>query len=85
MTTTARIYITLRKGILDPQGQAVAGALRGLGFDAVEDARQGKVIDLTLSGDVNAAEAKAQLEKMCQELLANPVMEDFRVEILDAA
>lgn len=85
MSAKARIYITLRKGILDPQGQAVAQALRGLGFDAVQDARQGKVIDLMLSGDVNAADAKAQLEKMCQQLLANPVMEDFRVEILDVA
>ena len=84
MSTKARITITLRSGILDPQGQAVAHALRGLGFAGVEDARQGKVIDLTLSGNVNAAEAKKQLEKMCGDLLANPIMEDFRVEILAA-
>ncbi len=83
--TKARIYITLRGGILDPQGQAVAQALRGLGFDGVTDARQGKVIELTLADGVNATDAKAQLEKMCQQLLANPVMEDYRVEILGAA
>ncbi len=85
MSTKARIYITLRGGILDPQGQAVAHALRGLGFDGVQDARQGKVIELTLTDGVNAADAKTQLEKMCQQLLANPVMEDYRVEILSAA
>jgi len=85
MSTSARIYITLRKGILDPQGQAVAQALRGLGFAGVADARQGKVIDVTLADGVNMGDAKTQLEKMCQQLLANPVMEDFRVEILGAA
>ncbi len=85
MTTKARIYITLRGGILDPQGQAVAQALRGLGFDGVQDARQGKVIDLTLADGTDATKAKAELEKMCQQLLANPVMEDYRVEILSAA
>ncbi len=78
----ARIIITLRSGILDPQGQAIAHALNGLGFDGVEDARQGKVIELKLSDTVNADEAKAQLEKMCQQLLANPVMEDYRVEMV---
>ncbi len=80
--TVARIYITLRKGILDPQGQAVAGALRGLGFDGVEDARQGKVIELKLKDGAGTAETKTQLEKMCQQLLANPVMEDYRVEMI---
>lgn len=80
----ARIYITLRNGILDPQGQAVAHALQGLGFANVEDARQGKVIELTLKSGTNSTEAKTQLEKMCQQLLANPVMEDYRVEIQEA-
>lgn len=78
----AKITITLRKGILDPQGQAVAHALQGLGFDAVQDARQGKMIELTLADGTNAEEAKAQLEKMCQQLLANPVMEDYQVEMV---
>jgi phosphoribosylformylglycinamidine synthase PurS subunit len=78
----ARITITLRSGILDPQGQAIAHALNGLGFDGVVDARQGKVIELKLSDTVNADEAKAQLESMCQQLLANPVMEDYRVEMV---
>lgn len=81
----ARIIITLRKGILDPQGQVVAHALQGLGFAGVTDARQGKVIELTLTGGQDAATAKSELEKMCAQLLANPVMEDYRVEILDAA
>lgn len=78
----AKITITLRKGILDPQGQAIAHALQGLGFAGVEDARQGKVIELTLADGTNAADAKSQLEKMCQQLLANPVMEDYSVEMV---
>jgi phosphoribosylformylglycinamidine synthase len=82
MSTQARVYITLRKGILDPQGQAIAHALKGLGFDGVADARQGKVIDITLADGVDSNHAKAEIEKMCQQLLANPIMEDYRVELL---
>ena len=76
----ARVHITLKKGDLDPQGKAIAGALAGLGFDEVADARQGKFIELDLKGD-DAAAARARVEAMCQKLLANTVIENYAVEI----
>ncbi len=78
----ARVTITLRKGILDPQGQAVANALRGQGFADVVDVRQGKIIEVELKTGADSATAKQQLEEMCKNLLANPVMEDYAVEIV---
>lgn len=74
----AVIHVSLKKGILDPQGRAIAGALKSMGFDEVEDARQGKVIELTLGG----AGDEARLREMCDRLLANPVIEDYRVELV---
>lgn len=76
----ARVHITLKKGVLDPQGKAIAGALHGLGFDEVADVRQGKFIELDLK-DTDAAAAKARVEAMCQKLLANTVIENYQVEI----
>lgn len=76
----ARIHVYLKPGVLDPQGAAVAGALKNLGFNEVESARQGKLIELDLSGD-DAEAAKARVEEMCQKLLANPVIENFSVEM----
>ncbi len=77
----ARVHITLKKGVLDPQGKAIAGALHGLGFDEVRDARQGKFIELDLAGE-DAAAARARVEAMCQKLLANTVIENYAVEIV---
>ena len=77
----ARVHITLKKGVLDPQGKAIAGALHGLGFDEVRDARQGKFIELDLAGEDPAA-ARARVEAMCQKLLANTVIENYAVEIV---
>lgn len=76
----ARIHVYLKPGVLDPQGAAVAGALKNLGFDEVENARQGKLIELDLSGG-DADAAKARVEEMCRKLLANPVIENFSVEM----
>jgi phosphoribosylformylglycinamidine synthase len=77
----ARVHITLKKGVLDPQGKAIAGALHGLGFDEVLDARQGKFIELDLKdGDADAA--RARVEAMCQKLLANTVIENYAIEIV---
>lgn len=76
----ARVVVTLRAGVLDPAGQAVASSLRQLGFAEVNDARLGKVIDLEL-GDVSREEAERRLQAMGQQLLANLVIEDFTVEI----
>ena len=81
MTVKARIHVYLKPGVLDPQGAAVAGALKNLGFDEVEKARQGKLIELDLSGDDSDA-AKSRVEDMCQKLLANPVIENFTVEMV---
>ncbi len=75
---TARIFITLKAGVLDPQGQAIQGALGALGFDGVESVRQGKVIDIELADGVDA---EARLTDMCEKLLANTVIEDYRVEV----
>jgi phosphoribosylformylglycinamidine synthase len=78
----ARIYVTLKLGVLDPQGQAIEGALGALGFDGVASVRQGKVFDIELA---DGADADARLKRMCEKLLANTVIEDFRVETLGAS
>lgn len=77
----ARIHVYLKPGVLDPQGAAVAEALKNLGFDEVENARQGKLIELDLAGDDDDA-AKARVEDMCKKLLANPVIENFSIEMV---
>ncbi|MEO1562494.1 MAG: phosphoribosylformylglycinamidine synthase subunit PurS [Pseudomonadota bacterium] len=77
----ARIYVTLKTGVLDPQGEAVKHSLGALGFDGVEAVRQGKVLDIELS-DQDDTQAKARLTEMCEKLLANTVIEDYRVELL---
>ena len=76
----ARVYVTLKAGVLDPAGKAVEGSLHALGFGQVSGVRLGKYIELQLP-DGNAAEARAQVEEMCRKLLANTVVENFRVEI----
>ena len=76
----ARVLVMPRTGVLDPQGKAVAQALAGLGFDGVEAARQGKVIELELA-ETDPAAAEAALAAMCERLLANPVIEDYSIEI----
>jgi phosphoribosylformylglycinamidine synthase PurS subunit len=76
----AKIKITLRKGVLDPQGKAIEGALHTLGFPEVEHVRQGKYIELDIPArDVMAA--KASVEAMCQKLLANTVIENYEIEL----
>jgi phosphoribosylformylglycinamidine synthase len=79
----ARIEIRLKPGILDPQGKAIAGALSGLGYAGLGDVRQGKLIELELPGASDRDAAAQSVEAMCRTLLANPVTEDFRVELLD--
>jgi phosphoribosylformylglycinamidine synthase len=74
----ARIFVTLKPSVLDPQGQAIQGALGALGFDGVASVRQGKVFDIELA---DARDAEPRLRAMCERLLANTVIEDFRVEI----
>ena len=70
------IYVTLKNGVLDPQGKAIHHALDGLGFSGVNDVRVGKLIEL----DVDEAVGEAEIEEMCRKLLANMVIENFRIE-----
>ena len=79
----ARVYVTYKPGVLDPQGKAVRGGLNTLGFAEVGDVRQGKYFEIRLE-EKDAGKAKQRVEEMCRKLLANPVMEDFRIE-LDAS
>ena len=76
----ARVTVTLKAGVLDPQGQAIEGSLKSLGFDGVESVRQGKVFDLVLDG-TDEANARSQLTSMCEKLLANTVIENYSIEI----
>jgi len=75
-----RVHITLKNGVLDPQGKAIAHALGTLGFDGVKDVRQGKFIEIELS-ETDPAKARARAEDMCARLLANTVIEDYAVDV----
>jgi len=76
----ARVTVTLKNGVLDPQGKAIEGALGALGFDGVAQVRQGKVFDLELAGD-DKAKAETELKAMCEKLLANTVIENYTISI----
>ena len=78
----ATVLVRPKPGILDPQGEAVGSALGHLGFE-VHDARVGKVIDLELESS-DAAAAKVEVEKMCEQLLANPLIESYEIELAEA-
>lgn len=78
----AKIHVTLKNGVLDPQGKAIANTLHGLGFGAVQEVRQGKYIELDLTHN-DAAKAKQEVEAMCGQLLANTVIENYRYELAD--
>ncbi|MGE0586063.1 MAG: phosphoribosylformylglycinamidine synthase subunit PurS [Flavobacteriaceae bacterium] len=77
----ARVTVTLKNGVLDPQGKAIEGALASLGFAGVDGVRQGKVFDIELEG-ADRARAEADLTAMCEKLLANTVIENYHVDIL---
>jgi len=79
---TAKVHIMLKKGILDPQGKTVHLALENLGIDQIEEVRMGKLIQLQL-GDVPEDEAENIARQACTKLLANPVIEDFRIELVN--
>ncbi|EKF41089.1 phosphoribosylformylglycinamidine synthase subunit PurS [Nitratireductor indicus C115] len=77
----ARVTVTLKNGVLDPQGKAIGGALAALGFAGVDSVRQGKVFDLELEGS-DKVKAETELKAMCEKLLANTVIEDYSVAII---
>ena len=76
----ARIHITLKKDVLDPQGKVIANSLSNLGFEGIQSVRQGKYIEIMLDGD-DKNSATIKLNEMCEKLLANLVIEDYSVEI----
>ncbi len=78
----AKVHITLKTGVLDPQGKAVQHALGSLGFSGVNEVRQGKYIELELA-ETDRAKAKAAVEEMCKGLLANTVIENYSIDLAD--
>ncbi len=76
----AKVIITLKNGVLDPQGKAIEGALAGLGFNGVDNVRQGKFIELDVDA-TTADDARTLVEDMCEKLLSNTVIENYRVEV----
>ena len=77
----ARVTVTLKTGVLDPQGKAIEGALGSLGVEGVRSVRQGKVFDIEIEA-ADPAAAKAELDRACEKLLANTVIENYRVELV---
>lgn len=77
---SAQVRVTLKNGVLDPQGKAIEGALGSLGFEGVEQVRQGKTFDVELTAD-SKSDAEASLAAMCEKLLANTVIEDYAVQV----
>lgn len=80
MRFQAEVLVTLRRGVLDAQGETVAGALKGLGYHGVSAVRVGKHLQLELDAE-SEDQARRQVDEMCRRLLANPVLEDYRVEL----
>lgn len=79
----ARIFVSPKTTVLDPQGQAIRSALHGLGYAAIADVRQGKLFELVVAEGVTREQALKDLETVAHEVLANPVIEEYRVELLD--
>jgi phosphoribosylformylglycinamidine synthase PurS subunit len=77
----AKVYVTLKPGILDPQGKAIQHAVELLGFDRIADVRQGKYFEIALDGALDREAAQEAATRMAREVLSNPVIEDYRVEI----
>ncbi len=76
----ARVYVTLKRTVLDPQGQTIRQALAGLGYQSIQEVRQGKVFEIQLNG-LSKEQARAQVEKVARDVLTNPVIEEFRFEL----
>lgn len=77
----ARIHVSLKSGVLDPQGKAIGNALASLGFTGIGEVRQGKLIEIELAGSSDREAARAKVEAMCKDLLANPVIENYAIEL----
>jgi phosphoribosylformylglycinamidine synthase len=77
----AKVYVTLKSGVLDPQGKAIHHSVELLGFDGIMDVRQGKYFEIALDGALDENNAREAASRMAREVLSNPVIEDYRVEI----
>lgn len=77
----AKVYVTLKSGVLDPQGKAIQHSVELLGFDGIADVRQGKYFEIALDGALDQDTAREAATRMAREVLSNPVIEDYRVEI----
>ena len=77
----AKIYVTLKPSVLDPQGKAIHHALETIGYNDIVDVRQGKYFEITLSDSLSSSEAHATVERIARDVLANPVIEDFLIEL----
>ena len=77
----AKVYVTLKPSVLDPQGKAIKHSVELLGYHGVNDIRQGKYFEIALNGGLSDDEARNEAERMAREILSNPIIEDFRVEI----
>jgi len=79
----ARVFVTLKSTVLDPQGQTIRSALQGLGYPAIEDVRQGKYFEIAIAAGLAPEQARKDVETIAQDVLANPVIEDYRIEVLE--
>ncbi len=75
------MFVTLKRGVLDPQGSAVGRALHAMGYGEVTDVRLGKLVEVTLDGAASDEDERRRLDEMCRKLLANTVIEDYRIEL----
>ena len=80
---TAYVYVSLKKSVLDPQGKTIRGALQKMGYKGLDDVRQGKYFEITLTSGLSRPDAEAEIERMAREVLTNPVIEDFRFSLSD--
>ncbi len=77
----AKVYVNLKSGVLDPQGKAIQHSVELLGYSGIADVRQGKYFEIALDGTLDNQQARESVEKMAREVLSNPIIEDYRVEI----
>jgi phosphoribosylformylglycinamidine synthase subunit PurS len=79
----ARVFVSFKSTVLDPQGQTIRSALHGLGYHGISDVRQGKFFDIAIADGLTREQAQKDIETIAHEVLANPVIEEYRVEFLD--
>jgi phosphoribosylformylglycinamidine synthase subunit PurS len=79
----AYVYVSLKKSVLDPQGKTIQGALKKMGYQGLQEVRQGKYFEIALNGGLNRTQAEAEIERIAREVLTNPVIEEFRFTLED--